>query len=99
MHASNRHAVLTAFLIVGLGALVGCNAIVAVVDSDGVDQPGPDIIDAPDGQPGGALVPDDAAMPDFAVVDVNADSPRFEEAVSPRDYLGQISAWYFGAAT
>ena len=39
------------------------------------------------------------AVPDFAVVDVNATSPRYDEAVSPRDYLERVSAWYFGHAT
>lgn len=46
---------------------------------------------------GGVLSTD--AMPDFSAVDVNANSPRYQEAVSPRDYLGQISAWYFGHST
>ncbi len=40
-----------------------------------------------------------AALPDFSAIDVNPRSPRYEQAVSPRDYLGQISAWYFGHAT
>lgn len=39
------------------------------------------------------------SMPDFAVPDVNPASPRFSQDVSPRDYLGQISAWYFGHST
>ena len=38
-------------------------------------------------------------MPDFTLLDVNPGSPRFGQAVSPRDYLGQVSAWYFGHAT
>jgi hypothetical protein len=37
--------------------------------------------------------------PDFALRDVNATSPTFDEDVSPRHYLGRISAWYFGSAT
>jgi hypothetical protein len=37
--------------------------------------------------------------PDFAVLDVNPNSPRHGEAVSPRDYEGLVSAWYFGHAT
>ena len=40
-----------------------------------------------------------AVVPDFAVSDVNPNSPRNGEAVSPRDYSGQVSAWYFGHAT
>ena len=39
------------------------------------------------------------AAPDFALLDVNPSSPRFGESVSPRDYLGTISAWFFGWAT
>jgi hypothetical protein len=38
-------------------------------------------------------------MPDFALLDVNPGSPRSGQVVSPRDYLGQVSAWYFGHAT
>lgn len=38
-------------------------------------------------------------VPDFSLPDVNATSPRYGEWVSPRDYLGQVSAWYFGQAT
>ena len=37
--------------------------------------------------------------PDFQLEDVNPDSARFGEDVSPRDYLSQVSAWYFGHST
>ena len=37
--------------------------------------------------------------PDFALVDQNPNSPRFGEVVSPRDYLEQVSGWYFTHAT
>ena len=37
--------------------------------------------------------------PDFSVRDVNPTSPRHDENVSPRDYVGGVSAWYFGHAT
>jgi hypothetical protein len=47
---------------------------------------------------GDGPAPDNPA-PDFSVVDVNETSPRFDEMVSPRDYLGEVSAWYFGHAT
>jgi hypothetical protein len=43
-------------------------------------------------------VPADAVA-DFALTDVNATSPSAGRAVSPRDYLGQVSAWYFGHST
>lgn len=38
-------------------------------------------------------------VPDFSLPDVNSTSPRFDEMVSPRDYLESVSAWYFGHAT
>ena len=41
----------------------------------------------------------DGAVPDFGLIDVNPNSPRHNETVSPRDYLGSISAYYFGWAT
>ncbi len=43
--------------------------------------------------------PSDQAMAEFAIPDVNAASARYNSDVSPRDYLGKISAWYFGHAT
>ncbi|MEO8495831.1 MAG: hypothetical protein ABI614_12220 [Planctomycetota bacterium] len=38
-------------------------------------------------------------LPDFHLADVNPASARFGETVSPRDYLSQVSAWYFGHST
>lgn len=43
--------------------------------------------------------PPGQAAPDFSLTDVNPNSPRNGQAVSPRDYLQQVSAWYFGHAT
>ncbi len=37
--------------------------------------------------------------PDFAIRDVNPNSARYQAPVSPRDYFGRVSAWYFGHAT
>lgn len=37
--------------------------------------------------------------PDFALTDVNATSATYAQRVSPGDYSGQVSAWYFGWAT
>ena len=34
-----------------------------------------------------------------ALMDVNATSPSFGEAVHPDDYEGVVSGWYFGHAT
>jgi hypothetical protein len=42
---------------------------------------------------------EDAIAPDFAIVDLNSHSDTYEEAVSPRDYLQQVSGWYFTYAT
>lgn len=39
------------------------------------------------------------ALPDFALVDVNPTSARSGQTISPRDYLDQVSAWYFGHST
>lgn len=41
---------------------------------------------------------EDGPMPDFALVDQNPASPTSGEDVSPRDYLGKVSGWYFGSA-
>ncbi len=38
-------------------------------------------------------------MPDFTLTDVNPASATKDQGVSPRDYLQQVSAWYFGHAT
>ena len=39
------------------------------------------------------------AVPDFGLLDVNPTSPTAGQVVSPRDYLGSVSAWYFGHST
>ncbi len=41
----------------------------------------------------------DGPVPEFGLQDVNATSQRLGQTVSPRDYLGQVSAWYFGHST
>jgi hypothetical protein len=40
-----------------------------------------------------------AAVPDFAVLDANPNSTSFGERVSPRDFEGAITAWYFTHTT
>jgi hypothetical protein len=35
-------------------------------------------------------------QPDFALPDVNPDSERSGQQVSPRQYRQQITVWYFG---
>lgn len=37
--------------------------------------------------------------PDFALADVNPNSATLDSTLSPRDFLGKVSAWYFGQAT
>ena len=37
-------------------------------------------------------------VPDFKLADVNRASPRYPSKVSPRDYLLQVSGYYFGDA-
>lgn len=45
---------------------------------------------------GGALLAQ--PVPDFSLPDTNPNSPRYTALVSPRDYLLQVSGYYFGAA-
>ena len=61
---------------------LACVAWIAGCSSDGDDNN--------PGGPGGS-----SAAPDFSIPDVNDTSPRFNDMVSPRDYQGQVSAWYF----
>jgi hypothetical protein len=35
---------------------------------------------------------------DFSLPDVNDTSPRSAQEVSPRDYLHQVTAYYFGSS-
>jgi hypothetical protein len=44
-------------------------------------------------------VPVGDEIPDFALTDVNPNSATHDSTISPRDYLGDVSAWYFGHAT
>ena len=37
--------------------------------------------------------------PDFKLIDTNPNSPTFNAEVSPSQFLGKISAWYFGHGT
>ena len=39
-------------------------------------------------------------VPDFELLDVNPDSEEtFNTLVSPRDEIGHVTGWFFGAAT
>lgn len=39
---------------------------------------------------------DEVVVPEFSLIDVNSTSPTFEQQISPRDYLQQVSGWFFG---
>ena len=49
--------------------------------------------------PDTGAVADSGAMPYFALEDVNPSSATYGRKVTPRQFLGQISAWYFGHST
>lgn len=66
-------------------ALILCFTLVFAACSDDDDPTG--------------LGPGADVVPDFSLKDVNATSATFEQAVSPRDHLMKVSAWYFGHAT
>ncbi len=40
-----------------------------------------------------------AVAPDFSLPDVNPNSSTAEQLISPRDYLGGVSCWYFTEST
>jgi len=42
--------------------------------------------------------PADQAAPDFSLVDQNPNSATAGKAVSPRQYVNKVSAWFFGEA-
>ena len=43
--------------------------------------------------------PHELALPNFILNDVNPRSPTYTETLSPRDYLAQVSGWYFIQST
>ncbi|MFN0125314.1 MAG: hypothetical protein ACKV19_01350 [Verrucomicrobiales bacterium] len=43
-------------------------------------------------QAGASAIP----QPDFTLTDINPGSVRSQQSISPRNYRGLISAWYFG---
>ena len=44
-------------------------------------------------------LPIQTQVPDFSITDVNPNSASGGQAVSPRQQLTKVSAWYFGHAT
>lgn len=82
-------------------SLIGCSSMTGLGDPDpgNGESPDPGTDNPTDDSTSEPPVPDAEALLDFSVIDVNANSVRYQAAVSPRDYLGQISAWYFGLST
>ena len=84
----NEHVVLRRWITVALGLMLatGCNINMQMQspdDSNTSDTP--------------QVAAD--ALDDFALPDVNPMSTSFQDSVSPRDYLGDVTAWYFGHST
>jgi hypothetical protein len=71
-------------------ALLACLSLVIACSDDSPTKSTP----PPPPPPPGAN-----AVAEFSIQDVNPNSARSGEMVSPRDYLGSVSAWYFGHAT
>lgn len=95
---------LTLFLgTVAIGGACTPTLSPGVIDANGNDNSDNDV-PAPSGNDNSSMEPAEPqaspdALPDFSLPDVNPQSPRSGESVSPRDYLGQVSAWYFGHST
>jgi hypothetical protein len=47
----------------------------------------------------GVAVQNTAPQPDFEIIDVNPNTPTSQQGISPRDYLGTVSVWYFTHST
>lgn len=97
MLSSCGRSCIPVILIFAFGSLTGCS-LQALPNGPG-DQGAPDPGSGNDPDSGGPVQPSADALPDFSLTDVNLSSTRYQETVSPRDYLGRISAWYFGRAT
>jgi len=48
---------------------------------------------------GSSNTPAPVLAPDFELQDANETSLTFDQLVSPRDYVGYVTAFYFGSAT
>ncbi len=75
--------------------LVGCGA---PIDSTG-DEGGADHGSAASSDGLEPTSGDGEPAPDYALLDVNPNSSTHDQSVSPRDYLEQVSGWYFAHAT
>ena len=63
-------------------------------DSDAVDSGDTDIIDS-----GTTTGPEANAVPEFLLSDINPNSSTLGQNISPRDYLQEVSGWYFIKST
>jgi len=72
-------------------------------DTGSVDTGDTDTVDTSDTDPvdtdTGSVGPGPNAVVDFSLPDTNPSSPTVGQTVSPRDYLQQVSGWYFIKAT
>jgi hypothetical protein len=67
----------------GIAVLLGCAALAAACKDD-----------SPTANHDGPVM-----AADFSLEDLNDSSQTYQQAISPRDYLGSVSAWYFGRST
>lgn len=81
----------------GYRGLLVCSFLVVLAGCVPPTGGNPDNVGNDNGDP--TPQPSADALPDFSLPDVNPNSARFAEVVSPRDYLAGVSVWYFGAAT
>ena len=58
-----------------------------------------DTADTSDTDTGTSTEPGLNAVPDFLLADINPNSATIGQNISPRDYLQQISGWYFIKST
>ena len=86
-----------------LAAGIAAAALLLGCESDPVQPPAaPNRTDvSPSGERSAAAVQpsDRVIMPDFALEDRNSASATYGSTVSPRQFMGAISAYYFGFAT
>ena len=72
------------------------------VDTDTGESQDTGTVDTADTDPidtGTSTEPGLNAVPDFSLADINPNSATMGQNISPRDYLQQISGWYFIKST
>ena len=76
----------------------GDTSIVDTADTDTADTTDTTDTDPVDTDTG-SVGPGPNAVVDFSLPDTNPSSPTVGQTISPRDYLQQVSGWYFIKAT